>query len=218
MRAVPLLLVSALTLAFAASAGAQAPGKKKLYRWTDAQGNVHYTDALPPEAAKAARDTLNEGGMAVEHQARAPTDEERAAQQAEAAKNAEANRIAEEQKKMDTVLVSSYPTEADLKRAYDERFDLLEQSVESARVGIRSQEKSLSDLLAHAGELERGGKPVPPTVVESIGRSRAQVADQRAYLAKREAERTALQAEFDSLLARYRTLTADKAGEKPATP
>lgn len=205
MRALPTLLVSALALAFAAQADAQS-GKKKLYRWTDAEGKVHYTDALPPEASRNARDTLNDAGRAVEHTERALTEEERAARDAEAARLAEEQRLAQEQAKMDAVLVSSYPSEADLTRAYKERFDLIEQSVESARVGIRSQEKSLTDLLAHAGDLERNGRPVPAAVIESIGKTRAQVADQRGYLTKREAERTALQQEYDDVLARYRKL------------
>lgn len=212
MRAFPVILVSALALAFAAPADA-APGNKKLYRWTDANGKVHYTDALPPEASANARDTLNNAGLKVEHTERALTEQERAVRDAQAAKAAEQKRLEDERIKMDAVLVSSYPSEAELARAYKERFDLIEQAVESARVGIRSQEQSLSDLLAHAGDLERNNKPVPAKVIESIGKTRAQVAEQRDYLGKREAERAALQREYDDVLSRYRRLTgADGAG------
>lgn len=217
MRPFPTLLVSALLLAFAAQADA-APSKKKLYRWTDAEGKVHYTDALPPEASKNARDTLNNAGRPVDHTERALTEEERAAREAEEAKLAEAKRVEDERAKMDAVLVASYPNAADLERAYKERFDLIEQSVESARVGIRSQEKSLADLLAHAGDLERNGKPVPAKVIESIGKTRAQVADQRDYLVKREAERDALRKEFDDVLARYRKLTGAPEGDAGTAP
>jgi hypothetical protein len=209
MRTTSLLLLSAIALAFAAGANAQ---QKKLYRWTDADGKVHYTDQLPPEAAESARDQLNDRGIRVDHVARAPTPEERAAAAAEEARLAEEKRQREEKIKMDNVLMASYPTEGDLERAYKERFDLIEQSVESARVGIRSQEKSLADLLAHAGDLERNGRPVPATVVDSIGKARQQVADQQAYLGKREAERVALQKEYDDVLARHRTLSAAASG------
>ena len=219
MRAFPTLVLS-LLVAFSATAAdaAEKRGKKKLYRWTDAQGEVHYTDALPPEAAADARDTLNREGRAVDSVQRAPTEEERAAQQAEAERLAAEKKLREDQAKMDAVLVASYPAEVDLERAYKERFDLIEQSVESARVGIRSQEKSLNDLLAHAGDLERNGKKVPNNIVESIGKTRAQVADQRSYLVKREAERSALQKEYDDLLARYRKLTSAGTEGSGATP
>jgi len=129
----------------------------------------------------------------------------------------EAERIAaEEVAKMDAVLIGSYPTETDLQRAYNERFDLLEQSLESARVGIRSQEKSLAELLAHAADLERDGQKVPPAITDSIARTRDQVNDQRAYLERRETERAALQTEYDQLLARYRELKSG--ADDSATP
>jgi hypothetical protein len=117
---------------------------------------------------------------------------------------------------MDSVLVASYPREADLSRAYKERFDLLEQSLESARVGIRNQEKSLNEMLAHAADLERNGRAVDKAIVASIGKTRQQVVEQRAFLEKRQAERTELQREYDVAIARYRELTGTKASETAA--
>lgn len=201
-----LTLIAAL-LAFALAAlSFDATAQRKLYRWTDKDGNVHYTDQLPPEAAQDKREELNRQGITVRTTERARTPEEQAEWEAEQ-KRLEAERIAaEEVAKMDAVLIGSYPTEADLQRAYNERFDLLEQSLESARVGIRSQEKSLAELLAHAADLERDGQKVPPAITDSIARTRDQVNDQRAYLERRETERAALQTEYDQLLARYREL------------
>lgn len=201
MRA-SLLIVSTLCVSLL-SAPAVA---QKLYRWVDAEGKVHYTDSLPPEAVNQARDELNRSGMAVNRVDRALTEEERVAMEAE---EAEARREAElkaERDKMDAVLLGSYATEADLERAYRERFDLLDQSLEAARVGIRSQEKSLNDLLAHAAGLERSGKPVPSSVQSSITAAHSQVDEQRAFLAKRERERENLQSEYDGIVARYREL------------
>lgn len=211
-----LTLIAAL-LAFALAAlSFDATAQRKLYRWTDKDGNVHYTDQLPPEAAQDKREELNRQGITVRTTERARTPEEQAEWEAEQAR-LEAERIAaEEVAKMDAVLIGSYPTEADLQRAYNERFDLLEQSLESARVGIRSQEKSLAELLAHAADLERDGQKVPPAITDSIARTRDQVNDQRAYLERRETERAALQTEYDQLLARYRELKSG--ADDNATP
>lgn len=205
-------LLACALVASVACTSASAAGKKKLYRWTDDKGEVHYTDALPPEAARAARDQLNDRGMAVERTERALTPEERAAFEAERNRLAEEKRLAEERAKMDAILLASYPTEADLARAYKERFDLIERTVESAQVGIGSQERSLDDLLSHAAGLERSGKPVPDKVAQSIAMARRQVAEQRSVLTKRQAEKAALQAEYDQVLGRYRELAV------PATP
>ena len=201
MRRATLALLVPVLLLSATAADAQ-----KLYRWTDKDGKVHYTDQLPPEASKDAREELNKQGLVVDRTERALTPEEQAARAVEDAKLAEQRRIDEERAKMDAVLVGSYPSEDDLQRSYKERFDLIEQSLESARVSIRSQEKSLADLLAHAADLERNGKPVSQTVVDSITRTRAQVAEQRGYLQRRETEGAALRSEFDALVKRYREL------------
>lgn len=203
-----------LPVLFAAAMPATA---QKLYRWTDKDGNVHYTDQLPPEAARDQREELNKQGMTVNRTERALTPEEQAARAAENAKLAEQQRLDEEKAKMDAVLVGSYPAEADLQRSYKERFDLIEQSLESARVSIRSQEKSLADMLAHAADLERNGKPVNQTVIDSITQTRAQVAEQRGYLARRETEGAALRAEFNALVKRYRELKGEP-DPAPATP
>lgn len=179
---------------------------QKLYRWVDAEGKVHYTDTLPPEAVDHAREEISRSGTTVNRVDRALTAEERAAK---AAEEAEAERLAAikaEQDKMDAVLMGSYATEEDLERAYRERFDLLDQSLEAARVGIRSQEKSLEDQLDHAASLERAGRPVPATVQSTIAAARKQVEDQREYLSKRETERKDLQTEYDTVLQRYRIL------------
>lgn len=219
MRLLPALLVSALLLTLVAAA-AHAQEKKKLYRWTDDQGEVHYTDQLPPEAAKSQRDELNKEGRAVDRVERAMTAEERAVFEAEQARLAEAKRLADEKAKMDSVLIMSYPSEGDLARAFQERFDLLKRNVESAEIGIRSQHKALTDLLTHAADLERNGKPVPEGVVQSIVKTRQQVAEQRVFLDSREAERIELQKEYDAILARYRELATsnnakDTAGATP---
>lgn len=181
---------------------------QKLYRWVDAEGKVHYTDTLPPEAVNQARDEISRSGTTVGRVDRALTPEERAAKEAEEAEAARLAAIKAERDKMDAVLMGSYATEADLERAYRERFDLLDQSLEAARVGIRSQEKSLEDQLAHAASLERAGKPVPATVQSTIAAARTQVEDQREYLRKRETERQNLQTEYDAILQRYRLLKA----------
>lgn len=188
--------------------GANAVQAQKLYRWTDENGKVHYTDQLPPEAAKAARDELNTAGRTVDRVERAMTAEERAVWEAEQAKLAEARKLAEEQAKMDEVLLASYVTEADLERAFQERFDLLDRNIVSTEASANSQDKSLTDLLNHAAGLERSGKPVPANVVDSITRTQRNAQEQRAYLVKHQSDKATLKQEFEGALERYRAATS----------
>ena len=53
--------VAFLALLVAAPAGAQ-----KVYRWVDEDGNVHYTESLPPGFKDTGHDVLNERGIVVD--------------------------------------------------------------------------------------------------------------------------------------------------------
>lgn len=201
-----LIIASAATslmLVLCAPANAQ-----KLYRWTDKDGKVHYSDQVPPEAVDNARSELNDQGITVNKVERALTAEERAAQKAAAEQAAEQARLAEEKARNDEMLLTSYPDEAALERSYQERFDLLDQSIESARIGVQSQQKSLGELLAHAAGLEKSGKPVPAGINQSIELARRQLGEQTDYLKHREAEREALKAEHQSAILHYREIKA----------
>jgi len=204
MRILSLAALS-VALALALSGAAEA---QKLYRWVDKDGKVHYSDHVPPEAVDQARDELNDQGLKVRSVERALTPEEIAERDARLKREAEEAALAAEQAKRDQVLLSSYDSEDALVRSYQERFDLLEQSLATARMGIESQEKSLADLLAHAASLERAGKKVPKGIADSIAMARRQVGEQRAYMERREHEKVALQAEYDQTLERYRQLRA----------
>lgn len=202
MRRQPMIVALAALLALAGS-DAEA---QKLYRWVDKDGKVHYSDKVPPEAVQQERETLNESGMTTSRIDRAPTPEELAEQARIEAEQAREALAKEEQDKLDAVLLASYQSEADLQRSYDERFELLEQTLESARIGIGSQQKSLVTLLDHAADLERTGKPVGEKVLDSVATARKQVLQQTDFLRRREVEKAQLQAEFDSILTRYRAL------------
>jgi hypothetical protein len=196
--------------AVSTDAMAQKTGtSKKLYRWVDKDGNVRYTDQLPPEAAKDRRDELNSQGIVVKTRERELTPEEKAAKRAEEARLAEEKARQDELKKRDAMLVGAYATEADLKRAYKERFSLVDQSIESAKVGICSQQKSQEDLLNYGKNLELEGKAnkrAMDEIFQKTQESRRQVQEQRAFLERREAERAELQKEYIATLARYREL------------
>jgi hypothetical protein len=196
----------AAAVAAVLAAGSFDCAAQQLYRWVDRDGNVHYSDSVPPEAIDQERERLNRQGMTVDRVERALTAEERAEQAERLTAEAAAAKAREEQAKLDAVLLGSYQSEVDLTRSYRERFDLVEQTMESARVGIRSQEKSLVDLLNHAASIERQGKAPGERIDNSIATARRQVVQQREFMQKRDLERVSLQQEFDETLARYRTL------------
>ena len=199
-------LVLALVAAGSASAVGESGSAHNRYKWTDGAGNLHYTDALPPEAVKYGYEVVSPQGVVIKHVDRPKTTEERVAAKAELAKAQAAKDAAEARAHNDQQLLAAYPTEDDLKRAQRQQQDMLEQNLNSARLNLQSQERALAELLGHAAEPDSSGKPVPPALAKRIADSRKQVEDQRGYIARKEAERDQAVAKFGDDVAHYRAL------------
>lgn len=206
MRSGRLAYASTGVLLCAALAAAPAMAQK-LYRWVDADGQVHYSDALPPEAVNQARRELSkDSGLTTAAVERALTEAERAQARAEAETAAALARQREEQNQRDRVLLNSYPSEADLQRAFDERLRLLEESTRAAQVGIDAQRTSLAALLGAAAEQEFRGERIAPRVLDLAREAQKQESELHSLLTRREAEREATEEELARTLARYREL------------
>lgn len=204
----------ALVLALVAAGSSWAADSHNRYKWTDDAGNLHYSDALPPEAVKFGYEVVSPQGVVIKHVDRPRTAEERAAAKAEIAKAQAAKDAADTRAHTDQQLIAAYPTEDDLKRAQRQQQDMLEQNLNSARISLQSQERSLAELLGHAAELDSSGKPVSPALAKRIADSRKQVEDQRSYIARKEKERDQTIAKFDDDLEHYRALKAPKGSAK----
>lgn len=138
MRAILILLLLALCAAPAAA--------ERFYKWTDAQGNVHYTDAPPAEGEYETLDA-----PASPAGAEGPTSAERAeawrAEQQEAAAERERQRAAREEQR----------------RAVEQR----EENCRLARENVRVLEQNTRILLPPEQE---GGEPVRMSDEERLRR------------------------------------------------
>ena len=178
------------------------------YRWHDAQGGLHYSDSIPPNAVYLGYDILNDNGLLVRHVDRQKTPAERAAADAEAARIAAAQRAVENQASADRQLLASYPSEAELREAQQAKLALMQQSINTTQTNLRSQEQNLAELLAHAADLERSGKPVPPELRKRLADQRQNVADERDEVEHLQSQRDAMARQQDADLQRYRALSA----------
>lgn len=196
---------------------AGAADAQKLYRWVDADGKVHYSDSLPPaEVDRARREFSLETGSPTGEVERALTDAERAqAAAANAQATSEAQR-AEDARKLDAMLVTSYPTERDLQRVFDERRALLEETLKATRIGIDSQRASFNGLLAHAADQELAGRPVDPKTADSLKDLRSRLDGELEAQRRHEAARAALDLEYRDTMARYRELRGEPAARHDA--
>jgi Domain of unknown function (DUF4124) len=200
--------------------GLSAQEKKKLYRWVDKDGKVQISDQLPPDAVNQARTEINSKGSStisgkVE---RALTAEERAAQAQQASADAEAKKIADQQKRVEDAMLINYATEDDLRRTYKERIDLLQQTIESADISIKSIRGSLTGMLAQASETELAKRPVDAVRTKQIQEMHeALLKQQTAQLSSHKDVKT-MEDEFAMVLARYRELRGTSTPPAAAAP
>ena len=125
-------------------AGAQSDKQKKLYRWVDKNGQVHYGDSVPAEYAEQDRDVLNRQGVPVGREEGTITPEE-------AAVKAAADKAARDEQKRklrDRVLLQTYQSVQELEILRDNRLDLVDAQ-------LTIQEQSLSNLRAQRAQIER---------------------------------------------------------------
>ena len=203
------VLFAVVALMISTSVAAQGTGAAhQHYKWRDAQGNPHYDDVLPEEAYKFGYDVVNGSGIVVKHVDRARTPEELAADKAAADKAAAAKRLQDDQLRKDQQMLAAYPHEQDLQVAQREQLAVIDQTVQATEASLQNQEKSLSEMLAHAADLDRTGKPVPTTLQQQIDTLRISIEKQKAYIAGKKAEKDSSAQRFESEIAHYREVQA----------
>lgn len=212
----PRLLSAVLVAAVSANACAANVGDHNRFKWHDAAGNLHYSDALPAEAAKLGYDVVNPQGLVVKRVERAKTTDELNAAKAAMAKAQVEQNAADAHARADQQLLTGYPAESDLKRAQQQKLEMLDQQVVAAQISLRSQEQLLADLLNRAAEAERTGKALPTAQAAQLAKARKQVDAQRLTLEHRQAEHDNAGAQFEAETARYRELKAKLGEQSPA--
>jgi hypothetical protein len=204
------LLCTTLVFAFTQIYAAEG---QKLYKWVDQDGNVHYSDTLPPQQVKQEHKVLNEQGITVDTVARAKTDEELAAER-EALRQTK-QRVHDEElvkadlARRDRILLSIYANEEDLFRARDHKLVALDSTIDVTRSNIRTQEASLENFMKEAADIERRGQVVSEHIKTAIKNLRAQIAENEAYIGRKEEEKNEITADYEVDLERFRELTGE---------
>lgn len=197
-------LIALFLLVFAAMSTLAAEKQPDHYRWKDAQGVVHFDDVLTDAAIQAGYDTISGSGMKIRHVAPPRTaEQQKADDKAEAQKKA-AEKAAATQVQQDAQMLAAYPTEQTLSDAHTAQLAMIDQYIQSTQISLQSQEKSLTDMLSHAADLERTGKPIPAPLSKQIETLRSNIEKQKAYIAAKQQEKIDSTAKFETELAHYR--------------
>lgn len=209
MNRVSLWVLPIAALLLCGSAHAQ----KKMYKWVDENGKVHFSDRVPPDQVKQARSELNSQGVAVKQTERARTEEEVAQAKADADEAARIKRVVDEERRANQTLIDSYASEDDLKRGYEASLELIEQQIISTQADIELRERNLEQLVQRASRSEQAGQKVEEGIGKLIDSERQQIERQKAYLLTKSADKDKAKAEYLERLARYQ-----QAVEKSRSP
>ncbi len=205
-------------------AGGAGTGAATLYRWTDAQGNIHYTDAIPPSASEQRRARLNKHGIETEQIDPVKSKEELIRQEELERLRAEQERLKQEQAKEDALLLNLYSSEEEIRMAKDGKIAALDGINEITRLNIQRLKVHLEKMQKDAADAERSGRGVPKTLLDRIESARQQIKQSFESLIEREQQKVEITEKFQANLQRYLTLKKldlpepehNQASEKPS--
>lgn len=185
------------------------------FKWTDAHGQLHFSDSLSEDAIKNGYDIVNSQGMVVRHVSRTLNPEERAAAQKLAAQQAAAQNAAREQARTDQQMLAAYPDEASYRASLKQALDTQDQQIHTSRLNLLSQEQSLTDLLARAATLEHDKQPLPKSLQDGIAKQRSVISELHAVLSRQQTQRSQTARDQVQQLAHYRAVQAAQQAQQP---
>jgi hypothetical protein len=198
-------------LALPALGWAQRDAPVRVYRWVDANGNVHYGDRVPPEHASRDRNILNEQGVLVGFQEGEVTPEERAEKERRAAAEELERQRRAEIARRDRMLLETYLTVQDIEDLRDRRLELLESQIKVTELYLTNLRKRLATLQQEASAYKpyssRADAPeIPENLQLDISRTLASINLYEETLARTRLDQENLRAAFDSDIARFKEL------------
>ncbi len=201
-----------LALAGLASAGANAANTAKVptgkggvaYRWVDEHGVVHYGDSIPPQYVEKERAVLNSQGVVISHTEAQKTPEQLAA-------DARTQQELTKRRQHDSFLVTTYTSVKDIEALRDVRLDQLkgqrlaaEQYVDNLHSRLTALQKRTMLFKPYSSRAD--AHRMPDDLAEDLVRTLNEMRTQSAVLATKSEEESALRAQFQADIERYREL------------
>jgi len=204
------LLILAGTLLTAGTVAAE------VYRWVDENGEVHYSESLPPNFQDKGHDVLDSSGMVVDEGATLtpppppePTEEDAKELPRDASGLPRPKALyseAELQRRMDNFLMLRYESEQEITDAMNVEIKQLEYDKRLLLTTRTSMLDAYNGEIREAANRQRAGLKVDEATVKDLSRLRSRLAENQASLDLLQEREMSIRAEFDKQLDRYRFL------------
>ena len=205
----------ALTLALWLTSAYTPTAAAALYKWIDENGQVRYSDRLPPDQVKKKHQQLSKQGVVLSTTEDARSEEEVAEelekQQALERERAEQARLQQIQDKKDQVLLLTFSSAEEIDLARRDRIAVLDSVIRLIEKSIEATQVKLDELNATAEEIYLSqGKEVPGGLAQKIEHFSRKIENRQAQLQLKIDEKNKINEKFDFDLERYRLLTTEQ--------
>lgn len=207
-RIVPIVAMLALIAPF----HCMATNSGNAYRWVDNNGQVYYSDKVPPQHAKLRRTKLNNRGITVGVTEREKTRAEVTREQELAKLRAAQQQLLEEHKSKDRSLLRTFRSTKEIDDTLKAKLSTIEVLTTVTMANISRLEERLQEEEKKAAERERNGKTVPDWLLENIFGLRRQIDTNHKKINKLEGQKLAMKNKFAADLERFRDLSARRLG------
>ncbi len=185
-----------------------------MYKWTDDQGIVHYSDQMPADAVNKGGTVFDKQGRQIKKIDPTLTPAQIRAKEAEDERLRQLAKTQEDKSRRDIALTHSYTSEEEIDFARSRALLAIESQLKSAETYIADLTKRQQEL--KRDKLAYGTKPVPGTLDTELTGIDEELARQDKVLAQRRAEIAAINAKYESDKQRWREIRADQG--KPPVP
>jgi hypothetical protein len=207
----------AAILALCVVTGAAAAAGAGVYKWTDENGAVHYSDQMPSDSmGKAGGAVLDKQGRAVKKIEPAPTPAQVKAKEAEDERQRALAKVQDDKNRRDRALTLSYTTEDEIDIARHRAVTTIESQ-------IKSSEAYSADLSKRQQVLEKqktsyGTKAVPVPLESELSGIAEELERQTKLIGLKRQELVAVNARYDTDKQRWRDLKTEQPSRLPGAP
>ena len=199
-------------------------GAAEVFRWVDENGEVHYSESLPPNFKDQGHDVLNERGIVTDEDLSLTPpppvevpDEEQAQELPRDSSGMQRPKAlyseAELQRRMDNFLMLRYDSQQEITDAMNIEIKQLEYDRRLLTTTRESMEDAYRGQIKQAANRQRAGQQVDAKIADEINQLQARLAENSRSLGYMEKRELDIRAEFGKQLDRYRFLEEEWAEE-----
>jgi len=199
-RALTIALLLSLPLAASADEG-------RVFKWVDAEGQVHFGDSIPVEYSELPKEVLNEHGVAIDNLAGKKTLEELAREKLEH----EQMLAREKQKRADTALLATYMTVEEILMHRDRRVELFQAQSRVTELYLSNLARRMEVLRAESANYkpysENPDAPmIPDALANELRKTKDTIDRHERNLRKFQSDEQRIISRFAGDISRFKTL------------